>query len=105
MNRSRDDESTGAEVTRLWEWSEATKAVPYLHSVVGSLREHWLEVLKDQRQLHRLAHQNGRPNRRQLIEEQAGKDDLQHESELFDDALDELNRVDVFLLDPVRGVL
>jgi hypothetical protein len=104
MNRSRDDEPEGAEVMRLWDWSEATKAVPYLHSVVGSLREHWLEVLKDQRCLDRLAHQKGRPNRDQLIEEQVGKDALQRESELFADALEELNQVDVFLLDPVRGL-
>src|ERR1700686_2110620 len=101
--KRRRERSESMNVMHLWDWSEATKAVPYLHSVVGSLREHWLEVLSVQSQLDRLAHRTGRPNREQLIEEQVGKDELQRDAENFDDALAELNGVDVFLLDPVRG--
>jgi Uncharacterized conserved protein (DUF2203) len=88
---------------RLWDWSEANKAVPYLHSVLGSLREHWLEVLSAQRQLERSAKHTAPIKRQQILEMQKCQEEQQRAQGYFDDALEELNRVDAFLLDPVRG--
>ena len=42
--KRRRERSKPMRVMRLWSWSEVAKAVPYLRSIVGSLREHWLDV-------------------------------------------------------------
>jgi hypothetical protein len=102
--KRRKERSERMRALRLWDWSEATKAVPYLRSVIGSLREHWLEVLSAERQLQLSTKQKGPVKRRQLLDERAQKDERQRAQTKFDDALEELNRVDVFLLDPVQGV-
>jgi hypothetical protein len=91
-------------VLRLWDWSEARKAVPYLRSVIGSLREHWLEVLTAERQLQRSIKHPATERRRQLLDERANDEERQRAQTKFDEALEELNRVDVFLLDPVQGL-
>jgi len=92
------------QVMHLWDWSEVTKAVPYLRSVVGSLREHWLEVLNAQRQLDRSAKPKAPAKRQQLLEKQTRQDERRRAQAKFDDALEELNHVGVFLLDPVKGL-
>ena len=92
------------QVMRLWDWSEMARAVPYLHSVIGSLREHWLEVLNVQRQLDRSAKPKAPAKRQQLLEKQTRQDERRRAQAKFDDALEELNRISVFLLDPVKGL-
>ena len=102
--KSRRKRSKRMKVLHLWSWSEAMKAVPYLHSIVGSLREHWLDVLNAQRKLD-LADRLKKPaKRQQILEREMLEDDLERGQEKFNDALHELNGIDVFLLEPVRGL-
>src|SRR2546423_3117000 len=98
--KRRRERSRRMRTLRLWDWSEVVKAVPYLRSVIGSLREHWLEVLNAERHLSRLAQHKAPVGRRHLIEEQAGREERHRAQTKFEDALAELNRIDVFLLDP-----
>jgi hypothetical protein len=102
--KRRNKRSKRMRTLRLWDWSEVTKAVPYLRSVIGSLRENWLEVLNAQRQLDRSANQRAPVKRQQIIETASQTDERERAQGRFDDALSELNRVDVFLLDPVKGL-
>jgi hypothetical protein len=88
----------------LWNWSDVVKAVPYLHSIVGSLREHWLDVLNAQKKIDKAAARKGLAKRQQIIEDKAHEHDQIHAQGKFDEALDELTQMDVFLLDPVRGI-
>ena len=90
-------------VMHLWSFSEVTKAVPYLRSITSSLREHWLDVLTTQRQLDRATQTKSPAKREQILEEETRKDERQRAQNKFEEALEELNRIDVFLLDPVRG--
>jgi len=101
--KPRRERSKRMRALRLWSWSEVTKAVAYLHSVIGSLREHWLEVLRAQRQIDLASKQNSPANRQQIIDEASRADERQRAQTKFDDALEELNGIDVFLLDPVKG--
>src|SRR5262245_58705962 len=55
-------------VMNLWSWSDVSKAVPYLHSIVGSLREHWLDLVSVQNKIDKAAAEKGLPKRQQLIE-------------------------------------
>lgn len=102
--KRRRERSERMRVMRLWNWSEATKAVPYLHSVIGSLREHWLEVLCAERQLQLSTKDKAAERRQRLLEDQNHQDDRRRAETKFEDALDELNGVDVLLLDPVQGL-
>ncbi|MSQ97166.1 MAG: DUF2203 family protein [Gemmataceae bacterium] len=102
--KRRQEKLDRTRVLRLWTLNETTKAAPYLHSVIGSLREHWLEVLAAQRRLDRAPDQPASVKRTQIIEHQAREDERQRAQADFNDALDELNKIDIFLLDPVQGL-
>jgi hypothetical protein len=91
-------------VMRLWDWSGATKAAPYLHSVIESLREYWLEVLNAERRLQLSTKRKAPARRQQWLDERALQDERQRAQTKFEDALEELNRLDVVLLDPVQGL-
>ena len=89
---------------RLWDRSEVTRAAPYLRSVIGSLREHWLEVFRAQRQMDLLAKHKAPARRQQILDKETRADERQRAEVQFEEALEELTRVDVLLLDPVRGL-
>jgi hypothetical protein len=89
---------------RLWTQDEACRALPYLRSVMGSLREHWLTVQGLERDKHRLASQPGPKRVAQLIAEKSADENCGHAETRFQDALRELSKLDVFLLDPVQGL-
>lgn len=101
--KSRRD-SKRLRVLHLWTLPDVRKAVPYLRSVVGSLREHWLDVLSAQRRGELAAKRPSAQPRSGLL----AKSRLQEESHAaqsrFDDALEELNHLDVFLLDAAQGL-
>jgi hypothetical protein len=87
----------------LWNHADAVKAVPYLRSLTNALRDRWLEVQRKRLETNRLA-DVVRPNKAELIaleEAQAGHDQAEDD---FAQALEELMRIDVYLLDPVHGL-
>jgi len=89
---------------QVWTYEQARAAVPYLTSVVRSLREHSVEALGLQRQARRLAAKAGRPDRDDLIaQEEAERLARRAESRLQETA-DELHALDVYSLDPTGGV-
>jgi hypothetical protein len=88
---------------RLWSYDEADRAVPYLRSVVGSLREYWLEAQAQRRGTELLSARPGRPDRTRLLTGQALHASRERAEGQFNDAVEELTSIDVFLLDPLRG--
>jgi len=101
--RKRTKRNRSMRVIRLWNHPEALKALPYFRSITNSLRDQWLEV-----QSKRLDHQRlgriVRPSRSELIalEDTAAAQDKAEDA--FNESLEELMRMDVFLLDPVHGL-
>jgi hypothetical protein len=91
-------------VLRLWNQTDAGRAAPYLRSVLGSLREHWLEAQSKRRDRERLDRRPGRPDRRRMLTGEALDTDRKAAEEHFNDAVEELMRMDVYLVDPVQGV-
>ena len=98
------DKANRMHVMHLWSWDEVVKAIPYMTSIVGSLREHWLDVLTAERAIDKAADQHGPATRKQMIDQQTHQDEKQRAQVKFDDALEELTKMDVFLLDPIRGL-
>ncbi len=89
---------------QVWTFEQAKAAVPYLSSVIRSLREHGLEALAWQRTRQRLADRPGRATRAHLIAlDEAGREsDRAHDR--FQEAVDELHALDIFSLDPLQGL-
>ena len=67
MNGNRRGAKSRRQVLRVWSYGEARAALPYVSSVVQSLREHWLDMQKHQAALRKLEQQAGRPDRKALI--------------------------------------
>ena len=101
--KPRRDRSKHMQVMHLWTWNEVAKAIPYLRSITGSLREHWLDMLHAQRDIDRAAKAKGRPGTQQLLQDQRRFAEREDARAQFNDALDELHGVEAYLLDPVQG--
>jgi hypothetical protein len=103
VNRSRKKNKPDARLLKLWTHPQAEKALPYVASIVRSLRETRLEALRHHFLGNRLASKPGRPSRKTLIaHEDAIRDADKAEGE-FQTALEELQAIDVYCLDPIRG--
>jgi len=89
---------------RTWTHAQAQSAQLYVASVVRSVREHFLEAIRGHNRLEELSKREGRPDRNAII----ARDDAQREFDAakarFDDAENELNRLDVYILDPLQGL-
>src|SRR5262245_35947102 len=72
---------------RLWTFDDAQAAVPYIASVVRSLREHHLDILTKRRELQALADSPGRLDRKALIAEQETRRDLTRSEQEYQSAL------------------
>lgn len=102
MNRNGSKKGR-KKVIRVWTYDQARQAVPYIGSVLRSIREHRIDALNENRESRQLAAQPGRADRTALIE-QAELARRSREAEVrFDDAMTELNALDVYCIDPVRG--
>ena len=103
----RDQRHQEAEETinvRLWTYAEAVKARPYLCSIVRSLREHWLESQRMRLQMRRLDARPGRPDRQALILRAEAAREAERAADHFNEALRDLEAIDVYCLDPARGL-
>jgi hypothetical protein len=67
----------------LWTYEQLQAALPYVTSVVRSLRDQTLNVRAQRRRLESLSNRPGRPDRKMLIEmEELAKDIVKSEDEL-----------------------
>jgi hypothetical protein len=92
-----------SETIHVWTYAQAQAATPYIASVVRSIREHALEALSQQRLARRLADRPGRPDRAAIIEQQEAEAAARRADEQFQDAVNELQDLDIYCLDPLQG--
>jgi hypothetical protein len=104
MKRKKKQKKRQLRMISLWNFEQATKALPYFRSLARSIREHWLEAQKKRLEIERLAQRPGRPDRAAILDEETALQDKADAEDRFADALNELMGIDVYLLDPVRGV-
>lgn len=88
---------------QLWTHAQAQAALPYLASVLRSVREHALESQAHRLALNRLANRPGRPDRQTLLAQMESDRLVREADERFGEALDELQVLDVYCTDPIRG--
>jgi hypothetical protein len=92
-----------AQTIQVWSYEQARAAVPYISSILRSLREHALEALRHYHRVKRLANRPGRPDRATIIAQHEAEAEARRADERFRDALDELQEMDIYTLDPIQG--
>jgi hypothetical protein len=89
---------------RTWTYARAQAALPYLRSIMQSLRAHHVEAQGLRLQADRLADRPGRPDRAALIAHEDAVRAAADEQGRFDEALAELSRLDIYCIDPLNGI-
>ncbi len=103
MNRKRKEARRKTSSVRVWGHDEARRALPYITSVMRSLREHWIDAQNHDRAAHVLAAQHGRPDRERLIAEAEETRFAREAQDRFADDMEELVALDIYCTDPIRG--
>jgi hypothetical protein len=88
---------------RVWTLDEATAAVPYIASVVRSLRDHWLDAAATHQMSDRLESLPGRPNRNMLIAKSEAIREADEADARYLEARNELTNLDIYCIEPGRG--
>jgi hypothetical protein len=102
MKRNKGVKQT-RDTLQVWSLNQARAAIPYLSSVLRSMRDHALQALAANHKARRLANKPGRTTRADLINWQEAEQEARHAEGLFQEAAGELEDLDVFTLDPIRG--
>jgi hypothetical protein len=103
MKRDRKTAKRDTHELRVWTIDHARAAVPYITSIIRSLREHAVEIQSAQREVKRLAGLPGRPDRPTMIAHQEAERELRRAETRFEEAAGDLEQLDIFCLDPLRG--
>src|SRR5262245_43483863 len=88
---------------QVWTFAQAMAAIPYIRSILTSLREHAQDILSWKGRGERLAALPGRPDRDTLIATQDASREQQRAEGRFEEAAEELEAVNVYCADPVQG--
>jgi hypothetical protein len=103
MKSHRDGTKRRAKTLRAWTYEEACKALPYISSVLRTVRDHRINALQHDRTAQQLARRPGRPNRDDLIAHEEAVASARRANDQFREALVELHALDIYCLDPIAG--
>ena len=101
--QERDRDRQRAQVIPVWTYRQALKALPYLASVMKTIREYRLEARRHQLAAARLANSPGRPDRAAMIAEQEEAREARRAEERSQEGIHELQQLGIFCVDPIRG--
>jgi hypothetical protein len=104
MNHKNKRPKRKPKVIRVWTYPQAQGALPYITSVMRSLREHWLEAKTQEARGRRLAGRSGRPDRRAILDQEEAAKEGERARERFHEAFEELQKIEVFCIDPNQGL-
>ena len=88
---------------RLWSFDQAQAAVPYVSSIVRSLRERTIQLQALRNTVTQIETKPGRPDRKAIIALDSARKDLSRAELDYGEALDELEALDFQLLDANQG--
>jgi hypothetical protein len=104
MNHKHKRSKKKRQVIRVWTYPQAQRALPYITSVMRSLREHYLEAKSQEARENRLTRRPGRPDRQVLLDQEESAREGHRARERFNEAFQELQNIEVYCLDPNQGV-
>lgn len=88
----------------VWTYEQAERALPYITSVMGSIREQYLALVRQQRASRQLAEQPGRPDRQAIIAKDETDRQVRRTEEELTESVSELLKLNVQCVDPVNGL-
>ncbi len=104
MKRNRNGSRPRQETIQVWTHDQARRVLPYVASIMRTLRDYRLEALQHDREARKLAALPGRPDRAGILALQEAKRAAEQADSRFQEALEELHILDVYCLDPVQGL-
>jgi hypothetical protein len=104
MSRNSKGGTKRRQTIHVWSQAQARAALPYITSVMQSLREHVLEAQAHHHRARKLDARPGRPNRQTLLSLEEAKRDAQRAEERFQESLHEIQSLDIYCLDSVAGI-
>jgi hypothetical protein len=104
MKRNQNEAKRRRQTLRVWSLAQAQAALPYIGSVMRSLREHRLEAQAQQSRAEKLARRPGRPDRSTIIALEDSKAAAAKAQDAFETALHELHSLDIYCLDPNQAL-
>ena len=104
VKKQRDRETEAVVSLKMWTYQEALKAVPYIRSLVQSLREGWLEMRQAQQAVERTKARPGRPNRDILIRLQESQRDVGRAEAKLEVIISEMLVLSAYCVDPGAGL-
>jgi hypothetical protein len=104
MKKRKNDPGRKVENFPVWTFDQALRAVPYLTSVVGSVRDLYVGVSGQRLRARRLEEKPGRPDRSSIIEHEEAVREARRLEEQFADAVQELAQLNVQCVDPTAGL-
>jgi len=103
MNRRSRKARKCSQPSPTWTIDRALAAVPYIRTVLSSMREHGIDILVWEERVRRLNTQPGRPDRARLVAVQEAEQKLAMARECYQDSAAELEGVDVYCVDALEG--
>jgi hypothetical protein len=103
MNRHSKGARRRPKTIQIWTYAQAKTALPYVTSIMRSLREQVLEAQHCRLRLHRLTRRPGRLDRAALIAQDEIKRQAGEAEDRIQEAIEELLALDIYCLDPIRG--
>lgn len=104
MKRNRNGSRKRQEAIQVWTYDQARRVLPYVASIMRSLREYCLEAQQYHLSAHRIAKRPGRLNRTAILAHTGAVEAATAAEDRFNQALDELHTLDIYCLDPVAGL-
>ena len=104
MKRHRKGSKKQSESIQVWTYEQARRVLPYVASIMRSLREHCLEAQHYHLSARRLTERLGRPDRTAILAHTDLVQAAKEAEERFHEALDELHTLDIYCLNPVAGL-
>jgi hypothetical protein len=104
VRRNRKEAKSRQATIQVWTYDQACRVLPYVASIMRSLREHRLEAQQQRLASERLANAPGRPDRNAIIAHDEAVRLSQEAEDRFQDALEELHVLDIYCMDALQGL-
>lgn len=104
MKKQRNQEPEAVVSLRMWKYPDALKAVPYLRSLVQSLRDEWLQMRQALQTVDRAKARPGRPNRDILILLDETQRDVERAEARLEEIVNEMLALSAYCVDPGAGL-
>ncbi len=88
----------------VWTFEQAQQVVPYLLSIVRSVRETYLDLQYSRKQKQQLENYPGRPKTSQLLAIKHAANEVRLKEEELAEATQELGNLNIFSSDPLNGI-